>query len=149
MFDLYLEQLTPSDTDSAGDIYDVRVDGGFPPPPPRPVECEGDACSTPGSAPTTRRRHLLPAGAPAAETSKPPTTVKKKTSARTRKRKQEDESEGKEAQEARRRHKGEDRAIFKHVQKLSLTILAPLVVAFACLSAVRWVGRRDFQQGPV
>ncbi len=39
-------RLVPQDKDTAGDIYDVRIGGGFPPPPPRPVECEGDACST-------------------------------------------------------------------------------------------------------
>jgi hypothetical protein len=44
-------QLLPSDDDSAGDIYDARLGGGFPPPAARPVECEGDACSTPASAP--------------------------------------------------------------------------------------------------
>lgn len=44
-------QLVSQDDDKAGDIYDVRIDGGFPPPAPPPVECEGDACSTPASAP--------------------------------------------------------------------------------------------------
>jgi hypothetical protein len=44
-------ELVPQDNDSAGDIYDARVGGGTQPPPPRPVECEGDACSTPASAP--------------------------------------------------------------------------------------------------
>ncbi|HWY19438.1 MAG TPA: hypothetical protein VNY27_12095 [Solirubrobacteraceae bacterium] len=44
-------QLASSDRDNAGDVYDVRIGGGFPPPPPGPVECEGDACSTPASAP--------------------------------------------------------------------------------------------------
>ncbi len=44
-------QLAPTDTDDSGDVYDARVDGGFPPPPPRPIECEGDACSTPATAP--------------------------------------------------------------------------------------------------
>jgi hypothetical protein len=44
-------KLLPQDVDSAGDVYAVRVDGGFPPPPPRPTECEGDACSTPPAAP--------------------------------------------------------------------------------------------------
>ncbi len=43
-------KLLPRDLDSAGDIYAVRVDGGFAPPPPRPTECEGDACSTPPPA---------------------------------------------------------------------------------------------------
>lgn len=45
------ESLVASDTDTAGDVYDARIGGGFPPPPPRPVECEGDACSTPAAAP--------------------------------------------------------------------------------------------------
>jgi hypothetical protein len=44
-------KLLAQDVDAAGDIYAVRVDGGFPPPPPRPTECEGDACSTPPGAP--------------------------------------------------------------------------------------------------
>lgn len=43
-------QLVPSDGDSAGDIYDARIDGGFP-ERAHPVECEGDACSTPASPP--------------------------------------------------------------------------------------------------
>jgi len=42
--------LAPSDTDTASDVYDARIDGGFP-VPNTPVECEGDACSTPESAP--------------------------------------------------------------------------------------------------
>ncbi len=44
-------QLVPSDADTSGDLYDVRIGGGYPPPPPRPVECEGDACSTPANPP--------------------------------------------------------------------------------------------------
>ena len=46
------ESLVPQDQDSAGDVYDARIGGGFQPPPPRPVECEGDACSTPASPPS-------------------------------------------------------------------------------------------------
>jgi hypothetical protein len=34
-----------------GNFYDVRADGGFAPLPPRPTECEGDACSTPPGVP--------------------------------------------------------------------------------------------------
>jgi hypothetical protein len=34
-----------------GNVYDARVDGGFPALGSRAVECEGDACSTPPSAP--------------------------------------------------------------------------------------------------
>ncbi len=46
-----LSKLVPQDLDSAGDIYDARVDGGLAPPTPPPGECEGGACSTPPSPP--------------------------------------------------------------------------------------------------
>jgi hypothetical protein len=42
--------LLPQDNDHAGDIYDARIGGGFP-AAVVPVECEGDACSAPASAP--------------------------------------------------------------------------------------------------
>ena len=45
------ESLLLSDTDTAEDIYDARVDGGFV-APASPVECSGDACSTPFSPPS-------------------------------------------------------------------------------------------------
>jgi hypothetical protein len=44
-------KLLVQDDDTSGDIYDVRVDGGLPEAGGRPVECEGDACSTPPSPP--------------------------------------------------------------------------------------------------
>jgi hypothetical protein len=40
-------KLVAQDTDTSGDVYDVRIGGGFPPAAPRPTECEADACSTP------------------------------------------------------------------------------------------------------
>jgi hypothetical protein len=40
-------ELVKQDNDNSGDIYDVRIDGGFPPPSPRPTECEGSECSNP------------------------------------------------------------------------------------------------------
>jgi hypothetical protein len=43
-------QLVPGDKDTAADVYDARIDGGFPNAAPS-VECEGDACSTPASLP--------------------------------------------------------------------------------------------------
>jgi hypothetical protein len=46
------EQLTSTDGDNSIDIYDARVGGGFPAPPPAPVECAGDACHPPFSAPS-------------------------------------------------------------------------------------------------
>ena len=44
-------QLVPTDTDNSGDLYDARIDGGFPPPPPPAVQCEGDACHNPPNSP--------------------------------------------------------------------------------------------------
>jgi hypothetical protein len=42
-------QLVPADVDGSIDVYDARIGGGYPPPPPRQTECEGDACSAPVS----------------------------------------------------------------------------------------------------
>ena len=44
-------ELVPEDKDTQGDVYDARIGGGFPPPPLRPVECEGDACHNPPNPP--------------------------------------------------------------------------------------------------
>jgi hypothetical protein len=58
VFFLSHAELVPSDMDNAGDIYDARIDGGFP-PVTEPAACEGDTClvippalndPTPGSA---------------------------------------------------------------------------------------------------
>jgi hypothetical protein len=38
-----LQQLASTDIDGAFDLYDARVEGGFP-SPPRPSECLGDGC---------------------------------------------------------------------------------------------------------
>ena len=43
-------QLLPQDKDTAADVYDARVGGGFPTVTPM-VECEGDVCSTPARPP--------------------------------------------------------------------------------------------------
>jgi hypothetical protein len=43
--------LLPGDTDGLRDLYDARVEGGFPLPPSAPEECLGDACKGPLSAP--------------------------------------------------------------------------------------------------
>jgi hypothetical protein len=40
------EQLLPQDGDSEWDVYDARVDGGFP-PPAAPALCAADACQGP------------------------------------------------------------------------------------------------------
>ncbi len=38
------EQLSAWDVDGSYDLYDARIDGGFPEPPPAPPACVGDAC---------------------------------------------------------------------------------------------------------
>jgi hypothetical protein len=45
------EQLVSSDSDSAGDVFDARVNGGFAVSEPALTPCEGDACFSPVAAP--------------------------------------------------------------------------------------------------
>jgi hypothetical protein len=46
-----VDRLVAQDTDTNVDVYDARIDGGFP-APPAPEECSGDACQGQlGSAP--------------------------------------------------------------------------------------------------
>jgi hypothetical protein len=45
------ELLSSGDLDSAGDVYDARVNGGPPPSRSGLVPCEGDSCSSPVVAP--------------------------------------------------------------------------------------------------
>jgi hypothetical protein len=45
------EQLVPQDTDTQRDVWDARVDGGFPAPAPPATVCEGEACQGPAAAP--------------------------------------------------------------------------------------------------
>ncbi len=53
--DIFFEtssELVGQDTDELGDIYDARVDGGFPAPTPEP-SCSGEACQgSPSSLPS-------------------------------------------------------------------------------------------------
>ena len=44
------DQLVPQDTDGQQDLYDARVNGGFPAPPPLPP-CTGDSCKPGTTAP--------------------------------------------------------------------------------------------------
>jgi hypothetical protein len=41
------DTLLPSDVEGQRDIYDARIDGGFPIPPTQPMECSGEACHGP------------------------------------------------------------------------------------------------------
>lgn len=41
------EKLVGQDTDDLGDIYDARVNGGYPGPAQPPAGCEGSSCQTP------------------------------------------------------------------------------------------------------
>jgi hypothetical protein len=50
VFFLTSAQLAAADSDGVPDVYDARVDGGFPVPQPPPA-CEGDACQSPVAAP--------------------------------------------------------------------------------------------------
>lgn len=45
-----LSSLVPQDYGHL-DIYDARVEGGFPPPPQPPQDCEGSTCQSPPPAP--------------------------------------------------------------------------------------------------
>jgi hypothetical protein len=47
------QRLVGWDRDDAYDLYDARVGGGFPEPPPAPKECAGDACQGQASSPPT------------------------------------------------------------------------------------------------
>ncbi len=42
-----IEGLVPQDTDGLSDIYDARLEGGFPSPPAPREPCSGDACQGP------------------------------------------------------------------------------------------------------
>ena len=75
-------RLVPGDSDELPDLYDARIDGGFPAPPARP-SCAGEACqgspggplsfSAPGStgAPTVGNLATAPLATPTPTVSKP------------------------------------------------------------------------------
>jgi hypothetical protein len=44
------DQLVPADTDTRVDVYDVRVEGGFPVVVPPPACTNGDSCKGPAAA---------------------------------------------------------------------------------------------------
>jgi len=68
-------QLVPADKDEQGDLYDARIEGGFP-APLGAGPCEGDACDNPPPAPSDPTPTLLPPPAPVSLA--PPPAVKPK-----------------------------------------------------------------------
>jgi hypothetical protein len=86
------DQLVPSDTDDLRDVYDVRVDGGYPAPTVVPPACAGaDACrgpagagqalGSPASATFSGAGNLTPTPPPAKSTAKPKPKLKVKVRA--------------------------------------------------------------------
>lgn len=51
IFFVTAERLSGWDFDDNYDVYDARVDGGLPEPPPPVLGCEGDACQPPPTPP--------------------------------------------------------------------------------------------------
>lgn len=45
------QRLIPADSDDLIDLYDARIDGGFPAAEPSAAECDGDECQGPAPAP--------------------------------------------------------------------------------------------------
>jgi hypothetical protein len=72
-------QLVAQDTDSQADVYDARVEGGFP-APAAASECEGEACRPPSSGPptlTSPPSAALPGEAPVSRQPAAPTKAKR------------------------------------------------------------------------
>jgi hypothetical protein len=83
------ESLLPSDKDTAGDIYDARVFGGFG-EPANAASCEGDACSTPYAPPgeiTPSSATFQGTGNTTTPTTKKPTNTKPKPSCKAKSKK--------------------------------------------------------------
>ncbi len=107
-------RLVPQDQDTAGDIYDARIGGGEPAPPTRPVECEGDACSTPAPAPAdatpasstfSGTGNLAPAAPATPKTTKSKPKHKKTAAKKTKKGKRKGKKSSKKPAKSNRRSK--------------------------------------------
>jgi hypothetical protein len=83
VFIVTADPLVPGDTDDLGDVYDVRVDGGFPAPGEPKVCNNAEACK--GGATSQPQTYGPPASAtfsgPGNQAPPPPTAVKVKTAA--------------------------------------------------------------------
>jgi hypothetical protein len=77
-------QLVPADQDNQGNLYDARIEGGFP-APLGAGPCEGDACQNPLPAPvyqTPTSLSFTGAGDLSSEPQPPTTTVRKKAASK-------------------------------------------------------------------
>ncbi len=74
-------KLVPGDNDEQGDLYDARIDGGFP-PSSGTGPCEGDACDNPPGAPIDQTPASLTFNGPGNIPSTPPAVAKSKTKAK-------------------------------------------------------------------
>jgi hypothetical protein len=79
-----LSSLVPQDYGLV-DIYDARVDGGFPVPSPPPPLCEGETCQSPPAAPELRTPASAAVG-PGDPKAQKPKQAKKKRKANQRRR---------------------------------------------------------------
>ena len=77
-------RLVPADQDNQGNLYDARIEGGFP-APLGAGPCEGDACQNPSSAPVYQTPTSLSfsgAGDLSSEPQPSTSTVRKKTASK-------------------------------------------------------------------
>jgi hypothetical protein len=99
------QKLLPRDSDSAYDIYDARVEGGFPEPPPPPAPCESEGCKSTAGAPAVF-------SAPGSTTFAGPGNVvqgKTTTKPKAKKKKQKKAKRRKAKKTAKQRRKAKDR----------------------------------------
>ena len=115
VFFLTSGKLSPGDFDTSVDVYDARVGGGFP-VPVAPIECSGDACQQPASAPSaptpasltfSGAGNLAPPPATSVESkSKPSKHAKKHTQARKPARRAQKPAHARKPARARRACRG-------------------------------------------
>jgi hypothetical protein len=95
IFFVTVQGLVLQDTDGAPDVYDARLNGGFPPAPAERRPCEGDACQgpltnpapllVPGSVPQAPGGNFAPPASKHAVKAKPKKKVKAKKKRSTKK----------------------------------------------------------------
>ncbi len=95
------DQLVPQDGDTQTDLYDARINGGFP-PPAEPKRCEGDGCQG-GLAPLPPLSTALSPSQPAGEgVVEPPVKVPVKTKTKHKTKKTKPKKKAHRGHKARR-----------------------------------------------